>query len=201
MQASRREFLRRGVFLTAGSITAGALAHGQQTGQHVQETPGPSQEQPPARSPRLPGRPEQRPAGPEQRVSEGPAVSVETPDIPTLLPKIEDGVKVFNLVAEPVKRELIPGRVMDVWGYNGTCPGPTIQVTQGDRVRIILDNHLPEPTTIHWHGFEIPVEMDGTPYISQKPVPPGGRFVYEFTVHQEGTFFYHSHGEIGRAHV
>jgi FtsP/CotA-like multicopper oxidase with cupredoxin domain len=98
------------------------------------------------------------------------------------------------LVAEPVKRELIPGRIMDVWGYNGTCPGPTIQVTQGDRVRIILDNHLPEPTTIHWHGFEIPVQMDGMPYISQEPIPPGGRFVYEFTVHQEGTFFYHSHG-------
>ncbi len=83
---------------------------------------------------------------------------------------------------------------MEVWGYNGSCPGPTIQANQGDRVRIIFENHLPESTTVHWHGLEIPMEMDGLPYIAQKPVPPGGRFVYEFTLHQEGTYFYHSHG-------
>jgi len=47
---------------------------------------------------------------------------------------------------------------------------------------------------MHWHGFEIPLEMDGTPYISQRPIPPGGKFVYEFDLHQAGTFFYHSHG-------
>jgi FtsP/CotA-like multicopper oxidase with cupredoxin domain len=124
----------------------------------------------------------------------GPPVLVETPDLPNLPFELDGDVKVFHLVAEPVKRELIPGRMMEAWGYNGTTPGPTIQVTQGDRVRIILDNHLPEPTTMHWHGFEIPVQMDGMPYISQKPIPPGGRFVYEFPLHQEGTFFYHSHG-------
>jgi FtsP/CotA-like multicopper oxidase with cupredoxin domain len=107
---------------------------------------------------------------------------------------MEDGVKVFNLIAEPVERELVPGRKMKVWGYNGTVPGPTIQVTQGDRVRIVLENRLPEATTMHWHGFEIPVQMDGMPYISQKPIMPGERFVYEFTLHQEGTYFYHSHG-------
>jgi len=61
-------------------------------------------------------------------------------------------------------------------------------------VRIVLENHLPESSTIHWHGLEVPVGMDGPPYISQKPVPPGGKFVYEFTLHQAGTFFYHSHG-------
>ena len=107
---------------------------------------------------------------------------------------MDGNVKVFRLVAEPVKRELLPGRVIDVWGYNGTCPGPTIEATQGDRVRIILENHLPEPTTMHWHGLEIPNAMDGMPYISQKPIPPGGSFAYEFTLHQNGTFFYHSHG-------
>lgn len=103
-------------------------------------------------------------------------------------------VKVFHLVAEPVKRELMPGRMIDVWGYNGVCPGPTIEANRGDRVRIILDNHLPEPTTMHWHGLEIPIQMDGMPYISQKPIVPGGRFVYEFALDQDGTFFYHSHG-------
>jgi FtsP/CotA-like multicopper oxidase with cupredoxin domain len=107
---------------------------------------------------------------------------------------VESGVKVFNLVAEPVKRQIVPFKTMDVWGYNGSCPGPAIQVNEGDRVRIIFDNHLPESTTIHWHGLELPLNMDGVPYISQKPVPPGGRYVYEFTVHQNGTYFYHSHG-------
>jgi manganese oxidase len=121
-------------------------------------------------------------------------VLVETPDVPKLPWQTVDGAKEFHLVAEPVKRRLIPGREMEVWGYNGSCPGPTIQVNQGDRVRIVLENHLPESTTIHWHGLEIPVGMDGVPYISQKPVAPGGKFVYEFTLHQAGTFFYHSHG-------
>lgn len=121
-------------------------------------------------------------------------VSVETPDVPQLPWQMVDGAKEFRLVAEPVKRRLIPGRDMEVWGYNGSCPGPTIQVSQGDRVRIVLENHLPESTSIHWHGLEVPVGMDGVPYISQKPVAPGGRFVYEFTLHQAGTFFYHSHG-------
>jgi manganese oxidase len=120
-------------------------------------------------------------------------VGVETPDVPQLPWRWVDGAKEFHLVAEPVKQELIPSKVVNLWGYNGSAPGPTIQVTQGDRVRIIVDNHLPEPTAMHWHGFEIPVDMDGSPGSSQDPIPPGGRFVYDFTLHQAGTFFYHSH--------
>ena len=60
-------------------------------------------------------------------------------------------------------------------------------------MRLIVDNHLPEPTSMHWHGFEIPFDMDGGPGVSQEPIKPGGRFIYEFTLHQEGTYFYHSH--------
>lgn len=120
-------------------------------------------------------------------------VSVETPDVAQLPWRMVGGAKEFHLVAEPVKQELIPGKVVNLWGYNGSAPGPTIQVNQGDRVRIIVDNHLPEPTSMHWHGFEIPVDMDGAPGSSQDPIPPGGRFVYEFTLHQAGTYFYHSH--------
>ena len=124
---------------------------------------------------------------------------VETPDIPKLPWRMEIGVKVFHLVAEVVKREFLPGspwsapKIVDVWGYNGSMPGPTIEVNQGDRVRLIVDNHLPESTSVHWHGFEVPIEMDGVPGVTQDPIPPGGRFVYEFTLHQHGTFFYHSH--------
>src|SRR5579885_2269960 len=120
-------------------------------------------------------------------------IPVRTPDVPDLPFTWDNGVKVFHLVAEPVKRQITPTKTLDLWGYNGTSPGPTIQVTQGDRVRIIFDNHLPEPTSMHWHGFEIPNDMDGAPGISQDPVLPGGRFIYEFTLHQEGTYFYHSH--------
>jgi hypothetical protein len=118
---------------------------------------------------------------------------VQTPDVPQLPFRMDGGVKEFHLIAEPVKQELVPGKVVDLWGYNGSAPGPTIQVTQGDRVRIIVENHLPEPTSMHWHGFEIPFAMDGAPGSSQDPIAPGGRFVYEFTLHQAGTFFYHSH--------
>ncbi|HEY7388369.1 MAG TPA: copper oxidase [Bryobacteraceae bacterium] len=120
-------------------------------------------------------------------------VPVVTPDVADLPFTMDNGTKEFHLVAEPVKQSVIPGRTLDLWGFNGSAPGPTIQAKEGDRVRIVFDNHLPEPTGIHWHGLELPVEMDGVPGIGQKPIMPGERFVYEFTLHQNGTFFYHSH--------
>jgi manganese oxidase len=125
----------------------------------------------------------------------GPArnIPVTTPDVADLPFTIDNGTKVFNLIAEPVKQTILPGKTLDLWGFNGSAPGPTIQVNQGDHVRVVFDNHLPEPTSIHWHGFEDQVRYDGQPGISQQPVPPGGRFVYEFHIHQSGTFFYHSH--------
>jgi hypothetical protein len=123
----------------------------------------------------------------------GIPVPVQTPDIPNLPFHMDGKVKEFHLIAEPVKQEIVPGQVIDLWGYNGSAPGPTIQITQGDRVRIIVDNHLPEPTAMHWHGFEVLYDMDGSPGASQDPIPPGGRFVYEFTLNQQGTYFYHSH--------
>src|SRR5713101_8846506 len=114
-------------------------------------------------------------------------IAVETPDVPQLPWRMDGNVKEFHLTAEPVKQEIFPARIVDLWGYNGSAPGPTIQVSQGDRVRIIVDNHLPEPTSMHWHGFEIPVEMDGAPGSSQDPIPPGGRFVNKLIIHQKRT--------------
>jgi FtsP/CotA-like multicopper oxidase with cupredoxin domain len=116
-----------------------------------------------------------------------------TPDVADLPHEMDAGTKVFHLLAEPVKRKIVPFKTIDAWGYNGNCPGPTIQVQQGDHVRVVLENHLPESTSMHWHGLEVPIEQDGVPYISQKPVAPGEKYIYEFTVHQEGTFFYHAH--------
>jgi len=120
-------------------------------------------------------------------------VPMVTPDVPDLPFEMDGAVKVFRLRAGPLKHKIAPFKTIDVWGYNGSCPGPTIQVTQGDRVRVIFENALPESTSMHWHGLEVPIEQDGVPWISQKPVPPGGTYTYEFTVHQEGTFFYHAH--------
>lgn len=118
---------------------------------------------------------------------------VEMPDLPKLPFKMVDGVKEFRLIAEVVETQLMPGRPMTAWGYNGCIPGPTIEVNQGDRVRVIVENRLPEMTAIHWHGFEVPMEMDGSVGLGQDPIPPGGSFVYEWELHQHGTFFYHSH--------
>ena len=122
-------------------------------------------------------------------------IPIVTPDLPALRPRRidADGVKEFHLVAEPVRREFLPGRTVDCWGFNGTMPGPTIEVTEGDRVRLVVENRLPELFSMHWHGFEIPIDMDGVPGLTQDPIAPGETFVYEFTLHQHGTFFYHSH--------
>src|SRR5262249_3943992 len=122
-----------------------------------------------------------------------PPVRMQSLDIPDLPWTVEGETKVFRLIAEPIKRRIVPWKTLDVWGYNGSCPGPTIQVTQGDRIRIVVENRLPESTSMHWHGIEGPIEQDGRPWVSQRPIGPGETFTYEFTVHQEGTFFYHAH--------
>jgi FtsP/CotA-like multicopper oxidase with cupredoxin domain len=122
-----------------------------------------------------------------------PYLPVITPDLRDLPFERDGDVKVFALTGEPVKQRIAPWKTIDAWGYNGNCPGPTIQVEQGDRVRIVFENRLPESTSLHWHGLEVPIEQDGVPWISQKPVAPGEKYTYEFTVHQEGTFFYHAH--------
>ena len=102
-------------------------------------------------------------------------------------------MKVFEIAAEHVRTEFLPGRIVDAWGFNGSMPGPTIEVNEGDRVRFIVENRLPEFFSMHWHGLEIPHDMDGMPGLSQDPIKPGEKFTYEFTLHQNGTFFYHSH--------
>jgi FtsP/CotA-like multicopper oxidase with cupredoxin domain len=104
-------------------------------------------------------------------------------------------VKVFHLIAEPVKREFAPGMVVNCWGYNGSTPGPTIEAVEGDRVRILVSNKLPEHTTVHWHGVFTPNGMDGVGGLTQPHIPPGKTYVYEFTLRQHDTFLYHPHSD------
>lgn len=106
-----------------------------------------------------------------------------------------DGVKVFRLTAEEVVREFAPGMQVKCWGYNGLTPGPTIEAVEGDRVRFLVTNKLPEHTTIHWHGILLPSGMDGVGGLSQPQINPGETYAYEFTLKQHGTFMYHPHAD------
>ena len=118
---------------------------------------------------------------------------VVVPNGATLPWKEVDGVKVFHLVAEPVDHEFAPGLKGKGWGYNGMIHGPTIEAVEGDRVRIYVTNHLPEPTTGHWHGILLPNGMDGVGGLTQHVIQPGETFKYEFVLRQHGTFMYHPH--------
>ena len=113
----------------------------------------------------------------------------------TLPWRMNAGIKEFHLVAEPVVRELAPGMTAHLWGYNGQSPGPTIEVVEGDRVRIFVTNKLPEHTAVHWHGQRLPNGMDGVGGITQPQIPPGKTFVYEFEARRPGTFMYHPHAD------
>src|SRR5665213_349553 len=113
----------------------------------------------------------------------------------TLPWRVRAGVKEFHLVAEPVTREIAPGMRANLWGYNGQSPGPTIEVVEGDRVRMFVTNRLLEPTSIHWHGQRLPNGMDGVVGLNQPSIKPGQTFVYEFTAQRAGTFMYHPHAD------
>ncbi|MCH8841193.1 MAG: multicopper oxidase domain-containing protein, partial [Planctomycetes bacterium] len=85
-----------------------------------------------------------------------------------------------NLTADVVQWEVLDGEFVEVWVYNGQYPGPEIRVKEGDKVRVNLTNNLPEATTIHWHGLEVPNDQDGVPGITQPDIPTGGSWTYEF---------------------
>lgn len=159
---------------------------------------------------------------PKIKISPPPALtgkqmgSVWTPGIKPLGYELDGKVKVFRLIAQPIEQiisddqpaqwdALVPAKnkkhinpmkpfkqTLKCWGYNGTTPGPTLEATEGDTVRIIVKNELPEPTSVHWHGFLIPNKEDGATPETAPPILPGQTFTYEFTLKQSGTLMYHS---------
>jgi len=135
------------------------------------------------------------PGDPVPSPPKGPYTPVITPNGSTLPWVLKEGAKEFRLVAEPVTREFAAGMVVNCWGYNGQTPGPTIEVVEGDRVRVFLTNNLPEPTSIHWHGVLLPNGMDGVAGLTQPHILPGETYVYEFTLRQQGTLMYHPHSD------
>lgn len=110
-----------------------------------------------------------------------------------LVPRVEHGVKVFDLTCKKVQWEVTPGLKVEAWTYNGTVPGPTIRVREGDRVRINVANELDQSTVVHFHGLHVPNDQDGVPFITQPPIKPGQSYTYEFTVPNAGSQMYHSH--------
>ncbi len=106
-------------------------------------------------------------------------------------------VKVFNLTVDDVKFEIYPGKELAGWGFNKTIPGPTIRVTEGDRIRINMTNKTKDEHTLHIHGQKKPLNMDGVPYLGQNPVKKDETYAYEFTVMNPGTHWYHCHVDGG----
>ena len=108
-----------------------------------------------------------------------------------LAPKIENGVKVFELTASEIQWETAPDQFVAALAYNGQVPGPQIRVTEGDKVRVVFTNKLKQSSAIHFHGLELPNNMDGVPFITQPPVKPGDSYTYEFVVPNSGSHMYH----------
>lgn len=172
MTPSRRNVLKGGAALLMGGAVSAALREASAAERAAASTQAPPQP----------------PPGQQYK----PVVTLNGSSLPW---KMVDGWKTFHLIAEPVRREFAPGMVVNCWGYNGQTPGPTIECVEGDRVRILVTNRLKEHTTIHWHGIFLPNGMDGVGGLNQPHIQPGETYVYEFTVHQNGTFMYHPHAD------
>lgn len=191
---SRRDFLSlTGTLAAAGAAlgltqTAAAQDHSGHTGH---DTRPQSASAPQLASGSAPSARTQVPQAPPDG-SYRPVVTLNGSSLPW---RMNDGVKEFHLLAQPVKREFAPGMVVNAWGYNGQTPGPTIEAMQGDRVRIFVKNALPEWTTVHWHGVLVPNGMDGVGGLTQPQIPPGKTGVYEFTLEKAGTYMYHPHAD------
>lgn len=186
---TRRDLLRGGALIAGASALLAPAAGAQHAAsnnaprrQPRMEAPG---ETPPSARTELPLAP---PAGARY-------TPVVTPNGGTLRWRMVEGVKEFHLVAEPVKREFAPGMVVNCWGYNGRTPGPTIEAVEGERVRILVTNKLPEWTTVHWHGMRVPNGMDGVGGLTQPQIPPGRTMAYEFDLTDAGTYMYHPHAD------
>ncbi|HET8680450.1 MAG TPA: multicopper oxidase family protein, partial [Micromonosporaceae bacterium] len=100
-----------------------------------------------------------------------------------------------RLAPRPVALDL-GGTVVSTWGYADTAPGPLVRARAGDVVHVDVANGLPVGTSVHWHGIALRNDMDGVPGVTQRPIPPGGRYAYEFTAPDPGTYFYHPHSGV-----
>ena len=188
---TRRDFLRKGAAaaIALPAVTSlAACTEGKATPPATAQAAAP----PPPPEPTPQQRADAMDAMHEKGVKAFPAKTEGKGNQP-LAPRVERGVKVFELTAEEIEWEVEPGRRVKAWAYNRQVPGPQIRVREGDRVRVVLTNKLSQSTSIHFHGLELPNGMDGVPFITQPPVKPGKSYTYEFTVPNAGSHMYHSH--------
>lgn len=200
MRSSRRGWLAGASALAAATLASRALAQGPQQehasrGAEGSTTPPPRARRSPADA--AASRPTPRdlivPPAFDPIDRDGRYVPAVVPNGRTLPFRMVNGVKVFHLIAEPVRHAFCEGLEVEAWGYNGTTPGPLIEAVEGDRVRIYVTNRLPEATTVHWHGMILDAGMDGVGGLTQRNIEPGETFRYEFTLRHSGTFMYHPH--------
>ena len=189
--ASRRSFIRQG---TAAAVALPAVVSTLAACGETKATAVPPKDPKPATPPppSAQQKADQMDAMHEKGIKAFPA-KTEGKGNQLMEPKMEGRVKVYDLTAEELQWEVEAGRKVKAWAYNGQVPGPQIRVREGDRVRINLTNKLPESTSIHFHGLELPNDQDGVPFITQPPVKPGESYTYEFTVPNAGSHMYHSH--------
>lgn len=131
---------------------------------------------------------------PTARAAPTPADTLKNPPILANQSKLPRTVEV-SLVASKTRLELLPGKPTEAFAFNGSVPGPTLELREGDNVIVHFRNDLDEPTSIHWHGLHLPADMDGSPMI---PVPPGGKKDYRFFIEPNtaGTYWYHPHPDV-----
>ena len=195
---SRRAFLRNGTLATIATAALAACkpsARAADTTVAAATTAGTSVTggtMPPAAMPTARESADAMDAMHEKGIKAFPAKTEGKGNIP-LEPRVEKGVKIFELTAKKVPWEVTPGQKVEAWTYNGMVPGPLIRVREGDRVRVNIKNDLPESTAIHFHGVEVPNNQDGVPFITQPPIKPGESYTYEFTAPNPGSHMYHSH--------
>lgn len=170
--------------LVVGSTAKASAALGGESPAHSGSVPGAGSAAPPA-------------AGGTAAAAalvDGPVAGVDLGDGTFTAPYVvAQGVKVFHLRMAPVQWEVSPGVVKEAWTFNGTVPGPTLRINEGDRVRFVVQNDLPEMTGVHWHGMVLPNDQDGVPHLTQNPIMPGETFTYEWTAVSTGTHWYHAH--------
>ncbi|WP_431768731.1 multicopper oxidase family protein [Salinibacter sp.] len=135
------------------------------------------------------------PFGCRQRSNDPPGSSnPDSAGSETTSQSLNGPVREHTLTAGPIETEVGPGRTWNTWGYNGQYPGPELRVTEGERLRVTVENQLPDAgTTVHWHGLPVPNGMDGVPGVTQAPIPPGESMTYEYEAAPAGTYMYHSH--------
>ena len=116
-----------------------------------------------------------------------PVWAVTSPGLPSVLTGNE-----FDLfIGEtPVNITGSPRTAMTI---NGSLPGPLLRWREGETVTLRVKNRLDQDTSIHWHGIILPANMDGVPGLSFHGIAPDGMYEYKFKVHQNGTYWYHSH--------